>query len=225
MLFTKLLDSCEDIISVHEPHPELSYHSSLAFEDPRDSDALKMGIDMSRYEYIRNAHLLGKRYAETNNRISFFAYYLAELYPNARFVHLIRHPEDFIRSGVKRNWYSGSTLYDEGRIKTERFDSYPVAEKVAGLWLETNKFIHKFAEEFPERTYTLKSEELFTEGHKIIELFQKLSIKKYDEATIERIRKRKMNSSRSKGGEAASELGEFASDELKEFMSIYNYKF
>ena len=186
-LLTRLLESSKELMPVHEPAPELAYHSALAYREPTGSEALKMAIDLARYEYIRDAYLVNQRYVETNNRISFFAYYLAELYPQARFIHLVRHPEDFIRSGVARNWYRGQSIYDEGRIRDEaRFKDWRPEQRVAWLWSATNNFILRFAGRYPQRSFQLKSETLFAgRQEELNALWQFLGL---DDITTERVR-------------------------------------
>jgi hypothetical protein len=161
-LLTRLLQSSRQLMPVHEPAPELAYHSGLAFREPTGSEALKMAIDLARYEYIRDAYLVNKRYVETNNRISFFAYYLAEIFPNASFIHLIRNPHNFIKSGLSRGWYTGRNLYDEGRISDqELFKNYSREEKIGWLWASTNNFVKVFGEKYKSRFETIRSEDLF----------------------------------------------------------------
>ncbi|MDZ7690395.1 MAG: hypothetical protein U5K69_04470 [Balneolaceae bacterium] len=105
-------------------------------------------VDAARYEQIRNAWLLDKKYIETNNRITFFCYALSELFPKSQFIHLVRQPEAFITSGLARDWYSNSVLHDEGRIKPTDNELQQV-EKIAWLWNETNHFIEQFKREIP----------------------------------------------------------------------------
>ena len=185
-LLTRLLENSVQLMPVHEPVPELAYHSSLAFREPTGSEALKTAIDLARYEYIRDTYLVNKRYVETNNRISFFSYYLAELYPQARFIHLVRHPEDFIKSGVARHWYQGQSVYDEGRIRDEaQFKVWRPEKRVAWLWAATNNFILNFSERHPQRSFQLKSEELFAGNlDKLNALWQFLGL---DDITAERV--------------------------------------
>ena len=177
LLLTELLSISKDLAPVHEPFPELSFHSALAFKEPQTNFGLKLAIDAARYEVIRNSYLIGKRYVETNNRVTFFAWYLTELYPKAKFIHLVRNPTCFIKSGVVRDWYSGKTLYDEGRIRNDQlFEVFNQQQKIAWLWAQTNQFAEDFRQAHPERCFLLQSEDLFEGNHKVGEAFEFLGL-------------------------------------------------
>ena len=142
MLLDKIFNKHSQIRSFHEPSPELVYFSKYAYIHHADhDDQLRMLVDGARYDVIRDSYMLDKMYTETNNRITFFAYQLTTLYPRARFVHLVRHPFRFIESGLKRQWYSGIHLHDEGRIvpadpKAVGWEKIERIEKIAWLFCE-----------------------------------------------------------------------------------------
>ena len=99
---TELLNELPGLQALHEPQPELLYASRWAYEHQEKTEMLEAAFLAARYEFIRNAHLSGLRYVETNNRLCFLADGIAKAFPKARFIHLVRHPEAFIRSGLQR---------------------------------------------------------------------------------------------------------------------------
>jgi hypothetical protein len=125
-------------------------------------------IDAARYEYVRNAFIRNELFVETNPRITFFAHQLAALFPKAKFIHLIRHPVDFIASGMARNWYIEGRIRDEGKIKPENgteWEQWSEADKIAWLWQETNAFIEEFKKQGGKgRTLTVRAEDLFKDS-------------------------------------------------------------
>lgn len=163
---TQLLKADKTYVAFHEPVPEFFFHTQVAYKEYKTNpDKIAAMFDVARYEIIRNTFIADKKYIETNNRITFFAFQIAELYPNAKFIHLVRNPESFIKSGLGRNWYSGKSLYDEGRITSENFEywnSLSQIEKIGWLWNETNQFAENFKLKFPNRIQTVKAEDLFT---------------------------------------------------------------
>lgn len=165
MLLTKLFELSNQCLAVHEPEPELSMPSKLAYENYRNNPEFVKGMfEGARYEMLRTSFLMGKKFIETNNRITFFAFQISELYPNAKFIHLVRKPESFIKSGLSRKWYSGKTLYDEARIvhpDKKLWGTMNEYDKIAWLWNETNLFIEEFKMKYPEKIITIKAEELF----------------------------------------------------------------
>ncbi len=165
-LLTELFDELPAVKAWHEPSPELTYYSRYAFEHSTGKDEaeiLTKVIDAARYEFIRNAFLMDKVYVETNNRITFYAFALARLYPHSRFIHLVRKPEKVVKSGLARDWYTGKTLYDESRPQPPA----PIEDRtaqIAWLWNETNNFIETFKESAAAgRFITVRSEDLFSD--------------------------------------------------------------
>jgi hypothetical protein len=150
----------------HSEIPELIRHSRLAYEQYSQHPArFKEILRAARDEFIIAAYKHGKTYIETNNRITFFAYAIEQVYPKARFIHLIRHPGDFVRSGLSRGWYRNHS-HDVGRIvKLEPVDTWQSMsdiEKVAWLWNETNRYIEDFLREISDHDYIqVKAESMF----------------------------------------------------------------
>ncbi|MFH5831720.1 sulfotransferase [Halalkalibaculum sp. DA3122] len=184
-LLTDILQESDQLRPQHVPTPELTYYSSFAYKNAREKPELVSSIiDSARYEQIRDAWVLGKKYVETNNRITFFCHALADLFPGSNFIHLVRKPEEFITSGLARNWYSGTVLHDEGRIAPED-NQVSQAEKIAWLWNETNGFIEAFKETCPEeRVLTIRAEELFHSVDTTFRIFDFLDINPVAESVI-----------------------------------------
>ncbi|PCH94293.1 MAG: hypothetical protein COB85_05785 [Bacteroidetes bacterium] len=199
-LLTKIFGDHQNVLALHQPIPELIHFNKLAYQgfDSNDSE-LKSMIDIARYEYVRKAFLLNKHYVETNSGITFFAYQLASLYPNAKFIHLIREPVAFVQSGCSRGWYDNDSGFDEGRIQGSdgnRADWNDMSQvgKIAWLWNETNSFIHKFKESIPaSRIMTVKSEELFGDSKVMGAIFKFLSLAPLEGQHVENLLSKKVN--------------------------------
>ncbi|MBS3777322.1 MAG: sulfotransferase, partial [Bacteroidales bacterium] len=112
-----------------------------------------------RESYLRYAYKCSRRIIETNNYITFFAPVLRELFPRAKFVHIQRHPGDFVRSGINRNYYTGSGSDDIKRIvpvsgsEKAQWESYPQIQKISWLWRETNQFIEEFKQDLDAENF------------------------------------------------------------------------
>ena len=133
----------------------------------------------ARFELFVEAYRSGKVYVETNNRITFFAPALARLLPNARFIHVVRHPADFVRSGMRRDYYG------EGNIQHQRLTpsshpqwaSYSELEKIAWEWNEINAFVEDFKASLPaSRVMTIRSESLFRDSGSILQVLEFMGI-------------------------------------------------
>ena len=174
MLLTRLFELENGLHIEHEALPEMLYTGKLAYADPSNIEFTKGAFMAGRYEAIRDCQLQNLRYVETNNRLTFFAPAIAELFPKAKFIHLVRHPSSFISSGMQRKWYTGQSITDEGRISPpESLNLMSRSDKIAWLWNTTNEYIENFKRSISvERVYTLQSEKLFTNVDEAISLMK-----------------------------------------------------
>lgn len=199
MLLTKVFEEVRGLEVYHEPEPDLLYAGKYAYQNPSDLGFSKGAVLGGRYDLIRNSFVKNKRYVETNNRITFLAYGLADLFPKARFIHLVRNPESFVRSGMQRGWYTGKTITDEGRItpSDSGFSNWNQADKLTWLWNATNEYCENFKEKYPERTYTILSEDLFRSSAEVNSLLLWLNLGKLEISRLEKLIATKVNQGKS----------------------------
>lgn len=212
---TNLLHSEKGIEALHEPEPEFFYHTTLAYQEYKSNpEKVKAVFDVARYELIRNVFINEKKYIETNNRVTFFANQIAELYPKSKFIHLVRNPESFIKSGLGRKWYSGNSLYDEGRIisNEDSWNGFSQIQKIGWLWNETNSFIEEF-KMVHSNVLTVKAEVLFKSSEEQLNIFDFLEIKKPSMSELKKRTSQKINEGMNK---------DFTSKELEEISTVVN---
>ncbi|UTW61759.1 sulfotransferase [bacterium SCSIO 12741] len=219
-LLSKMFTMSEEVEDHHATLPEMYYFDRYAYENHKSAhgELMKM-IDAARYELIRKSILVDKTYIETNNRITFFAYQLAELFPQAKFIHLIRNPISFVKSGVGRNWYEGDNYNNEGRIvpvgREEEFAKWPIEEKVAWLWNETNQFIHDFKSTLPqERVLTVVAEDLFKKPEVTRSIYDFIGVPSLSDAVISKTISKPVNKGKKSASPSLSE------DQKKRVMEI-----
>jgi hypothetical protein len=193
---TKLLRSSAYVYVNHADRPQLIRHSKLAYEQYEQSPHIFCEIiRAARDEIIVEAYKHGKIYIETNNRVTFFAYAIKHVYPNAKFIHLIRHPGDFVRSGLSRGWYNGHS-HDLGRIvkSGEIRDTMSDIEKIAWLWNETNRYVEDFFLEINKQDYIqIKAEDMFNCPSVSEKLCQFIGIDDITSMTIAKMLNRQIN--------------------------------
>lgn len=158
---TKLLETDRRLKTAHAPEPYLAHESRLCHEllsgsgvTPERDDvwrSLRELFLLGRMRQLTACHRVGRRWVETNNWITFMAPVIADVLPQARFVHLHRHPGDFVRSGMRRGWYTGGNPLDTSRPTPTKDDpaaphwgDFSLVEKIAWLWQRTNGFIESF---------------------------------------------------------------------------------
>jgi hypothetical protein len=190
-LLSRLFDASKLGSVYHEPYPIMDYGSKLAFElGDNNIQAKKLAFLNARYDLIKKAFLEDKRYVETNNRVTFFMDALIAIFPKAKFIHLIRHPGSFVRSGIRRNYYQGhdnDTIFEEWK----QFDRI---QKNAWLWTMTNQKIENLKQGMnSESILTIKAENLFSNPNTYQGICEFINHSPLDSAKIEAIIKKPAN--------------------------------
>ena len=166
-----LLNLAPNLFAHHELFPKLYGLGRLAYwysADPLARTILIEATSSARQKYWQYALNVGRGYAETSPQLTFLAPILFHLYPQARFIHLVRHPYAVIRSGMRRGWYQDHPA-DATRLIPKaddplagRWQSLPRIDKIAWLWAETNRWITTFMRDLPpQQRLTLQAESLF----------------------------------------------------------------
>lgn len=168
--FSDLLAENNSLMVLHSPDPTLATQSKLVFDllsngiSANENELVKEIFFSGRELYLRYAAKTERRYIETNNYITFFAPVLAEIFPDAKFVHVYRHPGAFVRSGIRRKYYTENNTDDIKRpIPEEGFRNWNTAsrvEKVSWLWNETNLYVEEFKKENRDRVFDFNFDEL-----------------------------------------------------------------
>jgi hypothetical protein len=179
-LLTNILSHSHRLRVEHAPKPELEYVSSVVHRNGISEEAQKLAVLAARFDlFFVDTFLRGRIYVETNNRITFFAPALATLLPNAKFIHLVRDPADYVRSGMRRGYYQ------EGHVQHQRLDgsnlpawrSYSRLEKIAWEWNEINRMTEEFkAQVDRNRVLTINSEALYSDPTITFTVFDFLAI-------------------------------------------------
>lgn len=191
LYLSKILDTIHQVDVYHKPKPELIYYSKYAYENYlKYNEIIGKIFDAARYEYIQESYLRKRIFIETNSRITYFACAIAEMFPKAKFIHLVRNPADFVRSGIRRNWYGSNDVHSLGRIEpinnTNLWNKMSQFEQICWLWNETNEFIELFKQNYTnnQNLFMLKSEDMFHDEKLIIRLLEFCNISDYDPKLI-----------------------------------------
>ncbi len=186
---THLLSICPEVHSEHEPNPRLiqtsyQYYQQKFSAETKTQQEWKDLVLAARDDLIFQANRDGKIYLETNNRMTYLAPVLAEIFPASQFIHLHRHPFEFVRSGIRRNYYQGHN-WDFARIHpagthpdAQRWLTMSQMAKVAWNWQAVNQHIMAFFDTLsPDRQMTLAAADLFLAGDaQIAELYNFINV-------------------------------------------------
>lgn len=205
--YTELLNQSDRVKVFHSPSALLCHAKSelitqgkvayemfqkYGYEDERVNRLLEQVFMAAREELLYKSCIHQKRYIETNNRITFLAPAIKKCIPHAKFVHIYRHPGEFVRSGIRRNYYGSSDTHQLGMITPlqgnegyECWSEYENYEKVGWLWNETNRFVDDYLQTLDSSDYIqVNFNELSLE--QVTSLMRFLEIDAIDEVAIER---------------------------------------
>lgn len=188
MTLAHLLALSPRLRCAHEPSPRLLEASALAAQPPSncfDARFFEDAVRTARGRDVRRCRETGRAYVETNNRLTFLARALDQAFPDARFIHVLRRPASFVRSGIERGYYVDHP-WDYVRARPylvpvrdaqpdeAAWQAFSQAERCAWLWRVTNAYAEEFmAERPPARCLRLEAEALFAQDAQTIEtLFQ-----------------------------------------------------
>lgn len=186
--FTELLKNDKKNAVFHNPVPTFARQNKYLYKhyvsnnyNPGEDikELIREILFAGREEVFRYTYKTDKRYVETNNYITFFAPALSEIFTDARYVLLTRHPIDFINSAYQRGYYS-NTADDDRRIfpvkKNERlvWEKMTRIEKIAWLWKSTYGFVNQFVSKKDIDIITFDFNKLSLES--VMSLLEELSI-------------------------------------------------
>ncbi len=191
--FADLFSKNKKTMVFHVPKPDLSVQGVFAynlFKSGRldKDDDLRQSIAeiflAGREQQLRYSYKTDKQYIESNNYLTFFAPVLAKLFPHARFVHIYRHPGEFVRSAINRNYYTVDDNNKMRRIKPvegyyyNSWENLSQLEKSAWLWNETNLFLEDFKSKIStDRVFSFNFNELTIENVKALARFTGVELK------------------------------------------------
>jgi hypothetical protein len=192
-----LLNLSTNISAYHEPSPTLEYFSDYAYHHQQEAAILAKMIDAARMESILKDYIKDKIYVESNQCLTFFAPALARLFKKSRFVHVVRHPGDFVRSAVRKGWHKNDTIWESGRLKMAdetQWAEMDQIERLAWLWNATNRFIEDFKRTIEkERATFIKLEDLSTNVGVVKELLRFTGGEEIPSDAIEKMQNTKVN--------------------------------
>lgn len=197
--FSELINTNKAYHVLHSPVPSFALQnrivrsSLISKVSSEDAHSLLKEIYLTgREPYLRHIYKADKRYIESNNYITFFAPVIAEIFPDALFVHLYRHPGEFVRSGLRRGYYETGNVDDLKRPlppdNEEDGKGLSRIGKVSWLWTETNQFIENFKLSYPTRCMDFNFNDLTVE--KVSALMEFLEIEINNPSIVKFLRNR-----------------------------------
>lgn len=143
-----VLSQHPELVCTHEPLPRLieetwAYRRGLL-------SAAELGAMLAE---SRPSSLDGRRYCESANRLSLAVPVLAETFPDAQFLWLMRDGRDVVSSGMQRGWFDADVVKDTpwerhrmrgdllGEVDDDEWEAWTPFRRVSWLWRRTNEMI------------------------------------------------------------------------------------
>jgi len=166
---SRALNTIKNFTSVHEPEPKLFLSRYHIHQEGRFfSEWIYNDFKIARTEAINKVHLKGNTYVESSAFLTFHTPVISQLMPNAKFIYIHRNPFDFVRSGMRRNWYKSHPndycrlIPRVGTEASEKWKSWDRFNKICWLWTEFNEHCIKCYDLIQDdRKLKITSEELW----------------------------------------------------------------
>ena len=104
-MIAKTLNIHPNICALHEPPPHLNTEAYVRWSAPQKKELILRNIRKKRSRLINQITEGGLVYVESSHYLSLLTDELSEYFPDAKFIHLYRHPIPFVESVLKRSWY------------------------------------------------------------------------------------------------------------------------
>jgi hypothetical protein len=171
------LSSVPGCVCLHEPSPELILESSAyRYGNIGHGELAKI------LRETRQATIDGSVYCESNQTLSLIIPVLADVFPNARYIWLIRNGLDVVASAYQKQWYTGHSenhdryedcppiekAWIDGRIQGDRCGDMSAVEwakldrfgRCCWYWSYTNRVIESDLNQYaPDRFFLLRLED------------------------------------------------------------------
>ncbi len=192
-----LLNLSPDIRAYHEPKPALQYFSNFAYQHQDDKRLLTTMIDAARMELVLEAYIHGKIFVESNQCSTFFAPVIKDLFRRSKFVHLVRHPGDFVRSAARKGFHQNDSIWEAGRVRmkdTDTWDRLGQLERLSWLWKTSHQFIEDFKTQIKaDRIMTCRIEDILHETTVVQTLLDFIGADTIPAETIQEVQQIKIN--------------------------------
>ncbi len=202
-----LIDLCArhtTMYCLHSPKPWVASIGYMYHQKMISSEGAKYGFYATREPYLIQAYQQRKVFFDGDCKNLPVTLEIANLMPRARFIHLVRRPEKFIRSGLARGYYRTTPHELWGHLTAaefERSESIPLKdqiEKIAFFWNEANRIAENAKQELgPNRVATVVAETMFEDPNIAFQALRQLGlesvIRRKSDFSIRKLNAQKQN--------------------------------
>jgi len=171
------------LCAVHAPKPCLATLGSLFWKDKVDRTAVQWSYFTARERYLYESYRRGIAFLDGDCKNLPLLPVLSEIYPSSKFVHVVRNPLAFVKSGLNRGYFVDKDPVFWGHLYFEKENRYAKnfddqVKMIAEFWEISNKIASNLHEKLgAKRFVTLKSEDMFRNSGEIENAFNKIGFK------------------------------------------------
>ena len=192
-----LLSTATNARVYHHPRPYLVEETLAAYQGSINQSQI---FWRARGGVLRDAWKDGLVFGETDHNMTAFAPGINKELDRAKFIVLVRNPWDFVRSGMRRQYYENHP-WDVGRLRPskgqpnyEGWEAMTTFQKVCWLWNETYQRIASFIRELPCESYHIIQFEELIDTHQVTaDLFDFLGLNGFSDRKARDILGKKLN--------------------------------
>lgn len=167
-----LVDFCKrntPFYSVHAPTPWLASIGFAYHQGAITPDAARYAFYSAREKYLKDSYERNLVFFDGDCKNLPVSLEIARLLPNSKFLHLVRNPRSFIKSGLARGYYKEKPCEMWGHLLPNQTceKTRPVSqiEKIAYFWNEANNIAEYVKAELgASRVLTLRAEDMFDDS-------------------------------------------------------------
>jgi hypothetical protein len=166
--------------AVHAPKPCLATMGSLLWQKKIDKKSAQWAYFFAREKLIYESFRRGAPFVDGDCKNLPLLPVLSEFFPHSKFVHVVRNPIDFVKSGLNRGYYVekdpifwGHLFSGNDKPVGSNFEEQ--VQLIAEFWEISNVIAEDVANKVgPSRFNTLKSESMFKKSEEIVDVFESL---------------------------------------------------
>uniref|UniRef100_A4XTG3 Sulfotransferase family protein n=1 Tax=Ectopseudomonas mendocina (strain ymp) TaxID=399739 RepID=A4XTG3_ECTM1 len=174
-----LIEYCKKnatMYSVHAPLPWLASTGYVYHQGKLSDEAAFAAFYAARETYLKAAFERDLVFFDGDCKNLPLTPVIARYMPNAKFLHVVRNPRSFIKSGLARGYYSNKSPEMWGHLSApETLDGQ--IDKIAYFWNEANLIGERMKSDLgPQRVHTIIADEMFDEQKIILSAFDAVGL-------------------------------------------------
>lgn len=168
--------------AVHSPQPCLATLGSLLWMSEVEQSSAQWAYFSTREFYLVESYKRGLLFVDGDCKNLPLLPALSSFFPNSKFVHVVRNPVKFIRSGLNRGYYLEKNPIFWGHLCSTSSDLWArdledQIRLIAEFWEIGNVIAEEIQEKVGKKRFvTLKSEDMFRNSKEVEKAFNAIGI-------------------------------------------------